>query len=280
MDKHRKGPVWLWILIPVLFFCANLQAAPASFDFSAETAYSNNLSVTPDRMNNPEDGMHSQVAGTLRKTTIISQKLSLHGEVGLGYHQFHIDEPANYWTANAAIAANFRLFSSLDSPYFKLSLAARRKDYSNEFHPDWNLRGKLSVNKQWTSSLKTHAGVALREGYDEWPVVDTANFGYWDTLQKEIFAGMDMRVRDLIVYGELSRMEGDLIWTQSQGQEYLGLLWRDESRVDKLELGINIPLSSLVAIDVLGSFSRTSFYGQTMYDETALSVAYLHRFSF
>ena len=211
---------------------------------------------------------------------MVSEKLSLMGDVGLGYHQYHIDEPANYWVINAAVAANFRPFASLESPYFKFNLAARRSDYRNKFQPDRSVRAKLSMNKQWSPSLLSFIGVAVREGYYEWPVIDTVNFGHWDTSRAKLFAGMDMRIFDLIIYSEVSRSKGDLIWTDSQGGDYIGDLWRNDSRTDKLELGVNIPLSSQAAVDILGSFSSTSFQGQAMYNETALSVAYLHRFSF
>jgi hypothetical protein len=202
------------------------------------------------------------------------------GEVGLLYHQYHIDQPANYWAIKAAVAANYRPFASLDSPYFKFSLAARRSDYRNDFQPDRNVRLKLSLNKQWTPAVLAFMGVAFREGYYEWPTVDTVNASHWDTSRTKLFAGMDLRISDLIFYGQISRYEGDLIWTDSQGESYIGDIWRDDSVTDKLELGINIPVSSQAAVDILGSFNRTSFQGRDMYDETTLSVAYLHRFSF
>jgi len=223
--------------------------------------------------------MHSLVSANLRKTTVLSERLSVLGEVGLGYHQFHIDQPADYWSVNAAIAANYRPFTGFTSPYFKFSLSARRNEYRNEFHPDWAHKSKFSINKQWSSTVLTSIGMAAREGYDEWPVVDTVNFGYWDTSQRELFVAMDVRFSRFIAYGQLSRTEGDLIWTLSQGENYVGLLWSDDARTDQLKLGVNFPVSSNAALDILGSFSRVSFQGNKTHDEFALSLAYIHRFS-
>ncbi|MEQ9208654.1 MAG: hypothetical protein RLN96_02260 [Pseudomonadales bacterium] len=270
---------WPGTFVATLFFCSSLYAAPASLDLSAETAYSDNLSLTPDKRDNPLSGMHSKVSATLRKTRVVSESFSVLGEIGLGYHRFHIDHPADYWSANATIAANYRPFADYTAPYFKLSLSARRKEYNNEFHPDWNLRTRFSLNKQWSPRVFTSIGLAAREGHDEWPVVDTVNFGYWDTSQRELFLGMDWRFKNFIAYGLLSRTEGDLIWTFTRGDKYVGGLWADDSRIDELKLGVNFPVSSSGALDVLARFSQVSFKGQKMHDESGLSLAYIHRFS-
>lgn len=277
--KSIRLPGVLAMLPVMLFFCARLHAAPASIDISAEAAYSDNISLTPDTMDKPLSGMHSAVSATLRKSRVLSESFSVLGEIGLGYHQFHIDQPADYWTTSATIAANYRPFSDYTAPYFKFSLSAGRKEYSNEFQPDWNVRARFSLNKQWSPKVLTSIGLAAREGYDEWPVIDTANFGYWDTSQRELFLGMDLRFRNFIAYGQLSRTEGDLIWTFSQGDNYVGGLWANDSRTDKLKLGINLPVSSLAALDILATFSRVSFQGQKMHNESGLSLAYIHRFS-
>ncbi len=288
MKKSGKIAGWLSVLAFTLGFCMPLLAAPASFDLAAETTYSDNLSVTPESMDNPIEGVHSRVSAALHKTVVLSEKFSMMGRIGLGYHQYHIDQSADYWSASVGIAANFRPFSDFYRPYFKLSLNARQQDYRNEFHPDKILRAKFSINKQWTPNFLTSVGIAAREGYDEWPVVDTINFGYWDTSQREIFLGMDFRVKDLILYGKVSRSEGDMIWTTaqsgnyvsaSQGPNYVGLLWNENSRTDNLELGVNVPLTAHSALDLLGSFSEARYSGRKMYDKTSLSLAYMHRFS-
>lgn len=288
---HKPGKIAGQLSVLMFTFCLStaLWAAPASVDLAVETTYSDNLSVTPDNMDNPIEGAHSRVSAALHKTVVLSEKFSMMGRIGLGYHQYHIDQSADYWSASAAIAANFRPFPDFYLPYFKFSLSARQQDYRNEFHPDQILRAKFSVNKQWTPNFLASVGIAAREGYDEWPVVDTVNFGYWDTSQYEIFLGMDFRVKNMIIYGEVSRSEGDLIWTTaqnanyvsaSQGPNYVGLLWNENSRTDSLELGVNIPLTTNSALDLLGSFSQARYSGRKMYDKTSLSLAYMHRFSF
>jgi hypothetical protein len=279
MNKLGKIAGQLSVFALMLGFCMPLLAAPASFDVAVETTYSDNLSETEDSMDNPIEGVHSRVSAALHKTVVLSEKFSMMGRIGLGYHQYHIDQSADYWSASAAIAANYRPFPGFYRPYFKLSLSAREQKYRNEFHPDQIVRAKFSVNKQWTPNLLISAGFAAREGYDEWPVVDTVNFGYWDTSLREIFMGMDLRVKDLILYGEVSRSEGDLIWTVAQGANYVGLLWDEYTQIDSLELGVNIPLSSHSALDLQGSFSQTRYSGSKMYNKTSLSLAYMHRFS-
>ncbi|MEQ9565213.1 MAG: hypothetical protein RLN85_05255, partial [Pseudomonadales bacterium] len=91
--------------------------------------------------------------------------------------------------------------------------------------------------------------------------------------------GMDWRFKNFIAYGLLSRTEGDLIWTFTRGDKYVGGLWADDSRIDELKLGVNFPVSSSGALDVLARFSQVSFKGQKMHDESGLSLAYIHRFS-
>ena len=253
------------------------HAAPLLFDISAESAYDNNLSQTPDALGGAASGIHSQIDASARKGFVLSEDFSFMVKLGAGYHDFNIEESADYWNANAVLAMTYKPFDRFSAPLFKSSISAVKKNYSNDFSTDLVYRARLSMFNQLTDRLSTNVGVAYRMGDHEWAPVDTLNDGYWDTEEMEYFISADMRLDLGTLYGKISYKDGDRIWTRPVANGFISDLW-DDAQTLQLNLGFNLPVSSSAAIDILGSYYEVRRNGMQMYDRSSLSLAYLHRF--
>lgn len=268
------------ILSVLCFFAApSSYAGPALVDFGFESVYNNNISRTPEAANSAISGLSSRVSVGVSKGYVLSEHLSFFAKLGADYQVQHIDEAADYGSANIVLAANIRPFSSFSAARFKLSVQGRHKEYSNEFDGEDVYRVKLSMNNQLSDALSTQVGLAHRKANNEWAPISTLNITSWDTELTEYFLATDYRLDAGTLYTKLSYSDGDHVWTRPESGNIVGLS-EDDIKTVGVEFGFNYPTSKNAVIDVLARHYSVRRIGSEMYDQTSLSIAYLHRLSF
>lgn len=261
------------------FFATSVNSAPMFFDVGLESSYNDNLSRTPDADGSSIDGFSSNLSAAVSKGYVLGEDLMFMAKLGGSYHVQHIDEAANYLSADAVLAVNFNPFNSLSAPQFKFSVQGRQKQYLNDFDSEQIYRSKFSIKNQFTSRFSTAIGAVRQSTKDQWAPVNTQVLESSNTDLVEYFAGMDIRSDFGIIYSKLSKIDGDHIWTVPVSGGFTGVFGPDTETLG-VELGLNYPVSENAAIDIQARHYSVRRMDAELYDQTSFSIAYLKRLSF